>query len=179
MVEGQPVFMITGQVAAGKSTVARALLARFDHGLHIDHDGMREMVVSGLASPLDPGPETHRQFRLAMVGAVALATTYHEAGFAVAIEGAFDPWHAEETLVEAGIDGAMVGVELHPSLEATLERNRSRTTKSYDTSILEDAIREIDGFLRAEPPPPGWARIDNTSQSIDETADEIMRLIPT
>ena len=47
-----PVFVITGQLAAGKSTLARAVLARFDVGDHIEVDGFREGVVSGLASRL-------------------------------------------------------------------------------------------------------------------------------
>jgi len=45
-----PVFVITGQLSAGKSTVTRALLARFPLGYHVDLDALREMVTGGLAS---------------------------------------------------------------------------------------------------------------------------------
>ena len=41
-----PVFVITGQLSAGKSTIARGLLDRFEFGYHIDVDGIREMYRS-------------------------------------------------------------------------------------------------------------------------------------
>src|SRR5688572_19220431 len=86
-----PVFVITGQLAAGKSTLAAAVLARFDLGYHVDVDGVREGVVSGLASPLEWSAETDRQFALALDASAALAAVYQRAGFAVAIEGGIDP----------------------------------------------------------------------------------------
>src|SRR3712207_5236970 len=75
-----PIFVITGQVAAGKSSLARAVLARFDRGYHVDVDALREMVVSGLAGPLEWTDETSRQFELAIEGSVALARVYFAAG---------------------------------------------------------------------------------------------------
>ena len=39
--------LILGMPAAGKSTVARALMARFARGLHLPVDDLRNIVVSG------------------------------------------------------------------------------------------------------------------------------------
>jgi hypothetical protein len=148
------VFVITGQLSAGKSTVAGAVLDRFPFGLHIDVDGVREMVVSGLASPLAWTDETTRQFTLAMHGSAALARPYAEAGFAVAIEGALEPEVVESALDEASLRDRMIGIVLRPRLDVALERNRSRTNKSFDTSILESTMRDITAISLATPPGP-------------------------
>ena len=153
-----PVFVITGQLSAGKSTVARAILDRFPFGYHVDVDGIREMVTSGLASPLKWTDETSRQFALAIRASAALARISADAGFAVAIEGGIDPELVEAALEEHGLRDRMVGIVLHPRLEVALERNRSRGTKSFDTSILEAAMREIDADVARDARARGGTR---------------------
>jgi adenylylsulfate kinase-like enzyme len=174
--EQAPVVVITGQLSAGKSTVAKALLARFPFGYHIDTDGIREMVVSGLASPLEWNDETSRQFELAIRASVALAAVYADAGFAVAIEGGLDPEAVERAMTDAGLDGRWTGVILYPTLEVALDRNRTRTHKGFDTSILEDVMREIEDDLAREADRPGWHRLDNSSETVDETVDRILSI---
>ena len=169
-----PIFAITGQLAAGKSTLARALLDRYPLGYHVDVDAIREMVTSGLASPLDWTDETTRQFELALEGSAALARVYHRAGFAVAIEGGLDPLILDRRLDEAGVRDAVVGIVLHPPLAVALERNRARTTKPFDTSILEGVMREIDADLAAEPLPDGWLRHDNADETVTQTVDWVL-----
>ena len=115
-----PVFVITGQLSAGKSTVAKALLGRFEFGYHVDVDAIREMVTSGLASPLEWSEETTRQFELATRASAGLARVYADAGFAVAIEGAIDPDLAEQALAEVGLRDRMLGVVLRPRLDVAL-----------------------------------------------------------
>jgi len=171
-----PVYVITGQLAAGKSTIARAVLARFDLGYHIDVDGIREGVVSGLASPLEWTAETDRQFALALDACAVLAAVYQRAGFAVAIEGGIDPAEVDAALDRAGIVDARIGVVLHPPLDVALERNRARTHKGFDTSVLEPAMTEIDADLRDEVPPPGWTTIDNGAEPVAATVERILEL---
>lgn len=171
---GPPIFVITGQLAAGKSTLARALVERFPRGVHVDVDGMREMVVSGHASPLAWTEETTRQFRLAVAASVRVAAIYYEAGYAVAIEGAFDAQLAQEALADLGLWDAATPVELYPPLEVALQRNRSRTNKGFETSILDETIRRLDAELGARPPPDGWVRIDNGGETVAQTVDRIL-----
>ena len=66
-------FVITGQLSAGKSTIARAVLDRYPFGYHVDVDAIREMVTKGLASPLAWTDETTRQFTLAVRASAAVA----------------------------------------------------------------------------------------------------------
>jgi adenylylsulfate kinase-like enzyme len=164
-----PIFAITGQLAAGKSTLARAILDRFAFGYHVDVDALRELVTTGLASPLAWTDETTRQFDLALQAATARAGVYHRAGFAVAIDGALDPLALDRHLADAGLGDAVVGVVLHPPLAVALERNRGRVTKAFDPSILEGAMHDIDSDLHAEPLPDGWVRHDNGAETLDDT----------
>lgn len=175
--DAPPVVVITGQLSAGKSTVARALLDRFPFGYHIDVDGIREMVTSGLASPLEWTDETSRQFELAIRAAAAMARVYADAGFAVAIEGGLDPEQIEAALAHEALGDRMTGIVLHPRLEVALDRNRLRQTKSFDTSILEDAMRQIDVDVARDAARPGWHRIDNSDESAAETVDRILSII--
>lgn len=171
-----PIFVITGQLSAGKSTVARALLHRFPFGYHIDVDGIREMVTSGLASPLEWTDETTRQFALAVRASAALARVYADAGFAVAIEGGIDPELVEAALTEHGLRDRMVGVVLHPRLEVALDRNRSRQTKDFDTSILEGVMRQIDADVARDAARPGWHEIDNSDEPLEATVERVLSI---
>ena len=169
-----PVFVITGQLSAGKSTIARAVLERFPFGYHVDVDGIREMVTNGLASPLEWTDETSRQFALAIRASAALARVYADAGFAVAIEGGIDPGLAEDAMAEHGLRDRMVGVVLHPRLEVALDRNRSRQTKAFDTSVLEGVMRQIDADVARDAARPGWHAIDNSDESVGVTVERVL-----
>jgi hypothetical protein len=66
-----PIFVLSGPPASGKSMVAPALLSRFPHGIHVPVDMLRNWVVSGISDPIGSwDEETERQFRLARRGAV-------------------------------------------------------------------------------------------------------------
>jgi chloramphenicol 3-O-phosphotransferase len=169
-----PIVVVSGQLAAGKSTIARAVLDRFPLGVHIDVDALREMVTSGLASPLDWSSETTRQFEVALEAAAVLAAVYHRAGFAVGIEGAFDPIVLDRRLAEAGLRDVVVGVILHPPLAVALARNRGRTNKPFDPGILEEAIRGIDADLTAQPVPEGWTIHDNGDETVAATTEWVL-----
>jgi cytidylate kinase len=53
-VENPRVILITGIMAAGKSTVAQRLAERLDRSVYVRGDAFRRMIVSG-ASPITPG----------------------------------------------------------------------------------------------------------------------------
>ena len=109
-----------------------------------------------------------------MFTSAALAKVYQPAGFAVAIEGGIDIEAITDRLAAAGLADRVVGILLHPSLEVALARNRERDTKSFDTSILEGVMREIDADLAAQAIRSDWHRIDNGGESVDETVERIL-----
>ena len=167
------VFIIAGAPGAGKSTVAEALLQSFPFGFHINVDGVREMVVSGLASPLEWGDETERQFDLAFRAAAKLARIYSDADFAVAVEAVMDPQYVVGDFVEPLGADRVVLISLAPSLDVLLDRNRNRTNKSFDTSILEMSIREVHREA-ATADWTGWHVIDSSDQTVSETVESIL-----
>jgi chloramphenicol 3-O-phosphotransferase len=127
MQQAMPIFIVTGTPGSGKSSVARALMRRFELGLHIPVDDLRELVVSGIAHPVpDWTEETGRQFSLARRAATQMARLYAEAGFAVAIDDVIFPAEARSLRSET-LEGLLVHqVLLYPSLDVALERSASR-----------------------------------------------------
>src|SRR4051794_18701131 len=78
-------------MAAGKSTVARALAARFARGVHLEGDVFRRSIVTGRAETTpDPSAPAFDQLidqlRLRYRLAAAAAEAYFDAGFTVALE---------------------------------------------------------------------------------------------
>ena len=81
------IYLITGPMAAGKTTVARLLASRFEQGVHLEGDVFRRFVVSGRVEMTpNPSPEALEQLRLRYRLAAAAADEYFEAGFSVALE---------------------------------------------------------------------------------------------
>ena len=78
------VILITGIMAAGKSTVAQALAERLPRSVHLRGDVFRRMIVNGRAE-VRPGAdeEATEQLRLRYRLAAAAADLYCAAGFTV------------------------------------------------------------------------------------------------
>ena len=63
--ELRAVYLITGPMAAGKSTVARLLASRFTRGVCLEGDLFRRSIVSGREDITpDASPEALEQLRL-------------------------------------------------------------------------------------------------------------------
>ena len=169
-------FILTGVPGAGKSTVARALMLRFDHGVHIPVDDVRSSVVSGLASPVPTWTtETGRQFALAYRAAGKMARVYAEAGFAVALDHVFTPVDIAANLLPELEGLRVVKVYLAPGVAIALDRSARRDNKDFDSTFLIDTIRGLEGWLAEQiDADPGWLRVDNSALSVDETVDAIL-----
>ncbi|MEO6892476.1 MAG: zeta toxin family protein, partial [Ktedonobacteraceae bacterium] len=91
-------IVVTGIMAAGKSTIARLLAGRFARGVHIEADVLQHMIVSGgewPGEPGEPGVEAKRQLRLRLKNMCLLGTSFFEAGFTVVLDDIIlgDRWH--------------------------------------------------------------------------------------
>ncbi|MBS1708442.1 MAG: AAA family ATPase [Armatimonadetes bacterium] len=165
-----PVLVITGPPGAGKTTLCEALAPCFERTIHIPVDDLRTWVVSGLSESVNWTDETERQFQLAEAAASATAKTYSEAGFAVLIDHCRNLPRLDE-VVENHLRGLPVlKVCLLPTQEITLERNRTRTNKDFDTVVLEPIIHSVTERYVADKGRQGWLVIDNSTQPLSETA---------
>jgi chloramphenicol 3-O-phosphotransferase len=176
-VERAPIFLITGTPGSGKSSVARALLQRFEFGLHLPVDDLREFVVSGISHPVpDWTEETGRQFRLARESAASSAKLYASNGFAVVIDDVISNDDVSSIFEPLFDEFDFHKILLQPRLEIALERNHTRTNKNFDPSFLEEPIRQIYAWMSAQEFPNDWLRIDSSELNLEQTVDAILEL---
>ena len=162
-------YLITGPMAAGKSTVARLLASRFERGVHLEGDLFRRSIVSGRAD-ITPelAPEAVAQLRLRYRLAAAAADSYVDAGFTVALEDVVAGQMLDEyrTLIRSRPCHLVV---LLPSAEAVAAREAGRDQKGYGAWSVEELY---DGFARATPRIGIW--LDSTHLTPDQTVAEIL-----
>lgn len=171
------IWIVSGTSGSGKTTVSDALCRRYVRSIHVPVDDLRHWVVGGFESPIDPvrdRDELARQFGLARSAATDIARRYAGSGFVVVIDDALGG------LVRDAYDGLISGgarrVLLRPSLEVALERNHTRTNKTFDTAILDRVTRDLHEWMgREHTEASGWTVIDSSRLSVEETVDEILR----
>jgi predicted kinase len=169
-VEQQPaIYLITGPMAAGKSTVAGLLASRFERGVHLEGDVFRQGIVCGREEMTpDPSREALNQLRLRYRLAATAADMYFEAGFTVALEDvvAGPPLADYHTMIRNRPCHVVV---LLPAVEAVAAREAGREQKSYDAWTIEQLY---EGFVATTPRVGIW--LDTTDLTPAETVDEIL-----
>lgn len=174
----KPIFIVTGVPGCGKSTIAKELIKRFDFGMILPIELIRELVISGYSGPIPEWTEeTTRQFDLSFAAVSSLAKLYNDNNFAVAIEQVLYPEDVEKKIVANLNDREVIRIFLNPSLETVLLRNKERSTKEFDTMLLDEPIRAMYPIMVNEiSNNPNWLTIDSTEQTIDETVEMILKM---
>ena len=178
-----PILIIIGSPASGKSTISQEIAKQSLKGVHIPVDDLRIMVLGGV---IHPGPEWHpelvEQLELARQTAIDMALRYQSSGFLVAIDDFWDPY-SQLKEYEPLIDNPnVIKIILKPDVNTTIARNHARMPPSEFRTQMDDAIRmvnlELDkqgSTLRTR----GWHIIDTTNDTIEETISRILSLIET
>jgi chloramphenicol 3-O-phosphotransferase len=168
------VIVITGVMAAGKSTVAQLVAERLPRSTHVHGNDFNRYVVGGRAR-MDKGPdgsvsdEAWAQLRLRYRISALVADEYARAGFVAVVQD----------VVIGSVLTEYVGlftarplhlVVLDPDADAVARRERRRPKTGYTTWSVEESVA---GLRRSTERLGLW--IDTTAQTPEQTADEILR----
>ncbi len=162
------VIVITGVMAAGKSTVAQLLAERLDKSVHLRGDIFRRMIVRGRAemTPLPPR-DAGEQLLLRYRQSARAADSYAAAGFTVVVQDVIlgPDLRTYQGLIETRPCHVVV---LAPRPEVVAAREAARAKTGYGDWTVEALQASLD-----ETPRIGhW--IDNSAQTPAETVQEII-----
>jgi adenylylsulfate kinase-like enzyme len=164
-------FVISGVSASGKSTVARLLAERFERGVCVPGDAIRDMMVSGrIEMRLDAAAEALRQLVLRYEGALAVADVFLFGGFDVVVEDVIIGPVLREFLDLVPVPEFHL-VFLDPDIAAIERRERGRDRVAYGTDRW--SITGLQAVLREQTERIGlW--LDTTRQSAEQTVEAIL-----
>jgi len=168
------IYLLTGVMAAGKSTVAQALAERIPRSVHLRGDAFRRMIVNGRAElGLELSPDGLAQLHLRQDLAVAAAKTYRAAGFTVVYQDiVIGP---DLKRVADMLDPEARIVVLCPSPETLATRQYSRAKRGYTPDFTPSVFDQV---FRDRTPRLGlW--LDTSALSVAETVEEILARFPT
>lgn len=164
------VVVVTGVMAAGKSTVADLLARRFDRGVHVRGDLFRRMVVSGRAEYTEkPSSEALEQWRLRQLLAAEVANTYAAAGFDVVVQDIF-MGDTLRPVLDVLIPRPRHLVVLEPDVETVAAREAARPKTGYVGGLTVESHHAE--FYGTTPRLGLW--LDNSKQTPDETIAAIL-----
>ncbi len=172
MDDSPAIFVITGIMASGKSTVAQLLAERFQRGVHVRGDIFRRMIVAGREEMTpDAAEEALKQLNLRYRLAAMTADAYFEAGFNVVVQDNFIG-KALQDFIDMIHSRPLFVVALCPRPEVVAAREEARRKKGYG----EWTVSDLDRIFRHETPRIGlW--LDSSHQTPEETLEEIWKRV--
>lgn len=161
------VLIVTGAMAAGKSTLAQALAERLENSVHLRGDVFRKMIVSGRAVPGE-GEAGLAQLKMRYDLAVLAAARYANGGFNVVYQDVV----LGEDLLEAirrlkrWRPGVVV---LNPPAAVLARRDRERSKTGYGGPWGAEAFAQM---VAATPRVGLW--IDNSELTVGQTVEAVL-----
>jgi chloramphenicol 3-O-phosphotransferase len=163
------VIVITGAMAAGKSTVADLLAIRLPKSVHIHGDMFRRMVVSGRADMTpNPSPDAMAQLNLRYDLAAMVADRCAEDGFDAIVQDVILGKDLADFVKRIASPERYL-VVLSPSMSALDWREEQRIKNGY----VHLSAGALDEMLRRETAQIGYW-LDSSSQTPEETVDSIL-----
>ena len=174
MVASPPrLILITGNMAAGKSTIAQAIAEQLEKSVHLRGDIFRRMIVQGRAA-LDTtlAEEAERQLELRYQLAENVARGYLAAGFWVVYQDIFLGKGLTDAITRLQ-DLSPLVIVLCPDAHTVAQREASRVKSGYQDRA---DIEIFDRILREQTPRVGYW-LDTTELSVEETVKRVLAYI--
>ncbi len=168
------IILITGNMAAGKSSVAQALAEQLPRSVHLRGDSFRRMIVNGRAPmSADLSDEAIRQLHLRYRITATVAGLYADAGFTVV---------CQDILIGVGLPDILAAyrpyslalIVLCPDPAVIAQREAQRAKRGYQDAA---EIETFDRILRQETPRLGYW-LDSSHMSVDETVAALLANLP-
>ncbi len=171
MIDNGDIVVITGIMAAGKSTIAQALAERLPRSVHLRGDAFRHMIVNGQAivSP-ENWEAAERQVRMRYRLATQAAVTYAESGFAVVNQDVIlgPDFRRLIDWLEPG-RRQVYAIVLVPEAAVAAQRDLDRRKTGYGAW----STKQLDASLRGETPRLGlW--LDTSAMTVHATVESIL-----
>lgn len=162
-------FLVTGIMAAGKSTVAQRLAERLPRSVHLRGDVFRKMIVRGRAEMTAAlSSEAAGQLRLRYRLAADAARGYLGTGFWVVYQDII-VGESLTQVIDALPAAPLFVVVLCPDAEIAAARDRARDKTGYSEAFTAEMF---DRALRDQTPRLGlW--LDTTALSVAATVDAV------
>lgn len=162
-------FLITGIMAAGKSTVAQQLAERFPHSVHVRGDIFRRMIVNGRAEMgFELSAAAQAQLNLRYQIAAIVAGMYLDAGFSVVYQDIIIGPVLLDVIRKLRHLPLHV-VVLCPSAQAVAAREAGRDKIGYGAL----SVAAFDAVLRSTTPRIGFW-LDSSALTVAATVDHIL-----
>ncbi len=164
------IILITGLMAAGKSTIAQAVAERLPKSVHLRGDLFRRMIINGqVTMGFDLNEEAIAQLNLRYAIATTVAPMYLQAGFTVVYQDIILGETLNEIVAQLRPFGLHV-VVLCPDGAAVATREAGRGKRGYGNA---SEITSFDQVLREATPHIGlW--LDTTNLTVEETVVQIL-----
>lgn len=168
----QFVLAITGPTGSGKTTVSECIAKKLDRCVNIDADHIKHMIVSGFyKDETNAGGWGFNQWGLVGSSIGILATNFLKNGYSVIINGYLDEpaWSQIQECVEINCR-----VLLLPNLKSLIQRDAERPS---EITMGEPSVRQHFEAFSEESFYDDFARLDTSNQDVEETAEDILKLI--
>lgn len=169
MTDTPRLIVVTGVMAAGKSSVAQRLAERLPKSVHLRGDAFRRMIVGCRAEMTSAASSAALdQLRLRYRVAAAAARVYLDAGFTVVHQDVMIGPALADALAEHQPRPVHL-VVLCPRPDVVAAREAGRSKVGYHGF----SVAELDRVLRHETPRLGlW--LDTSELDVDATVDRIL-----
>ncbi|HEY9090465.1 AAA family ATPase [Parasphingorhabdus sp.] len=164
-------YIITGAMAAGKSTIAKELVQRFEKSAHVGGDAFLRMIARGAAA-MGPVLDSEARLQLQLRQDIAMDTVrrFIGASFTTVYQDILIGTDFVR-VTSALADLAPRIVVLNPSAETLAERDANRPKTGYSEQFLPNVLAEA---LQLETPREGlW--LDTSNMSVEDVIEAILK----